>query len=678
MFSRNRVLSAYKRLQYGVATGAFALSVFLVNGAAFPGAADALAGGNGSESNPYKIANCAQLQEMYSFDNYNAYYNKSYVLTANIDCSAVTNFAPLYDNDEYTFEGSLNGQGYTISNLNISGSSYQSGLFGYVANATIKNLNLDHVTVAGNSNYETGALAGVANGTSITDVYAKNVNISGGSDTGGLVGLLLDYGNGASVQRSSVSGTVSGTSRTGGLIGHVLNDGGGQVTVQKVFSAADVSATGSHVGGLIGEVETSGSESGGTQTTIMNTYAWRTVNAPSSDNVGGLIGSLDSNGAYQSDISVVNSYSWDNITGHFSVGGLVGLIYSAVEGGQGTYTIHHDFATAVDSAQYDGEDYSGGGLVGANDAGSALQVHDVYYDAGLSNASSCDIHSTITCTAINTDENPQANYFVNNSSNQPMDEWDFADVWQTNTGTSPVFKGFGVQPVANEGGQNSDGDGQSDTVETAAPGNGDVNQDGTPDSQQAKVSSFVNSVTGNYAALETSGDCEQNNSAEVVDAGANSVKDASYVYPAGLMNFNISCGNPGDTTTVTQYYFGDYDAAQYTARKYNSNTKTYTTIPGATIANVTIGGEKALKITYSITDGGSLDADGMVNGTIVDPAGPAIKYTAPNDTASTPGTPNTGHGVAHQNVSLTIATYGVATAVLVSLALLTRRFARSK
>jgi len=171
-----------------------------------------------------------------------------------------------------------------------------------------------------------------------------------------------------------------------------------------------------------------------------------------------------------------------------------------------------------------------------------------------------------------------------------------------------------------------DHDGAAIATEDAAPNGGDANDDGTADSQQANVTSFVNSITGNYAALATDGDCDQNDDPYMASVAANATADTHYAYPAGMMNFSIDCDNPGDSTTVTQYYFGDYsDPSQFIARKYNTATQTYADIPGATISAVTIGGEKALKITYDITDGGSLDADGVANGTIVDPAGPAIK-----------------------------------------------------
>ena len=167
-----------------------------------------------------------------------------------------------------------------------------------------------------------------------------------------------------------------------------------------------------------------------------------------------------------------------------------------------------------------------------------------------------------------------------------------------------------------------DADGISDSTEAAAPNNGDANNDGTADKLQAGVTSLPNPVTSNYAVLESTG-CTGNTGVSVGAADANS-PDGNYSYPVGLINFSIHCTNPGDTATITQYFYGDYDAAKFVMRKYDATAGTYQTIPGAVLSTVTIGGKTALKAVYQVTDGGSLDADRTANGTIVDPAGPAL------------------------------------------------------
>ncbi len=172
----------------------------------------------------------------------------------------------------------------------------------------------------------------------------------------------------------------------------------------------------------------------------------------------------------------------------------------------------------------------------------------------------------------------------------------------------------------------------SATPFTNVPNNGDANGDGIPDSEQDNVTDLINPVTGNWAVLQST--CV-NGAVDVKPESANASTDNGFNYPAGLMGFTVECGTPGATTTITQYYYGSYDAPLVVARKYNAPHNTYATIPGATAENVVIGGNQVLKVTYAITDGSDLDEDGIANGTIVDPSGPAF---------NTVGAPNTGLG----------------------------------
>ena len=134
--------------------------------------------GDGSSGVPYEITNCTQLQEME--DNFSA----SYILVNEINCSDTINwndssgFSPIGSGvgDEDYFFGTFNGQGYKIINLYINRNiETYIGLFGYIINATISNINLE------------------------------NVNILGNAEVGGLVG----YNNGGTILNSSVSGNVT-------------------------------------------------------------------------------------------------------------------------------------------------------------------------------------------------------------------------------------------------------------------------------------------------------------------------------------------------------------------------------------------------------------------------------------------------------------------------------------
>lgn len=164
-----------------------------------------------------------------------------------------------------------------------------------------------------------------------------------------------------------------------------------------------------------------------------------------------------------------------------------------------------------------------------------------------------------------------------------------------------------------------DSDSTDLTIENNAPNNGDANNDGALDSTQANVSSIVGQ-NDNYIAVEVGTHCPV---ASLENTGETEV-DADYDYPAGLINFELSCFEAGVTTTVTQYFYG-INGSDFTLRKYNPNTAIYTVIEEATITSGTIGGESVVIATYNVTDGGELDLDGEVNGAIIDPVGLATE-----------------------------------------------------
>jgi hypothetical protein len=177
--------------------------------------------GAGTESNPYVITTCTQLQEI--DQNLNAYY----VLGNDIDCSATNpenesnsasiwadgkGFNPIggaslsgqYVWNGFSYEnfiGVLDGQDHKITNLFINrgtGNStdidgYYVGLFGTIGvGAEVKNLGLEDVDITGSDNV-VGALAGGLSGT-VTNVYSTGV-VNGGNNTGGLIGVHVDANN---------------------------------------------------------------------------------------------------------------------------------------------------------------------------------------------------------------------------------------------------------------------------------------------------------------------------------------------------------------------------------------------------------------------------------------------------------------------------------------------------
>lgn len=187
-----------------------------------------------------------------------------------------------------------------------------------------------------------------------------------------------------------------------------------------------------------------------------------------------------------------------------------------------------------------------------------------------------------------------------------------------------------LNPIEQDPEGDFDEDGQTNGEENSAPNDGDANNDGTPDSEQSNVISFMNSVTGQYTVLEHS--CAATNSVVLLAESDNSEQDSAFEYPVGLIDFEISC-DVGETATITQYFYGDYNSSLMILRKFKESI--YSTVSEAVLTNETIADLPVLKIVYQITDGGELDDDNLENGIILDPVGAALNSA---------GVPNTGIG----------------------------------
>ena len=176
-----------------------------------------------------------------------------------------------------------------------------------------------------------------------------------------------------------------------------------------------------------------------------------------------------------------------------------------------------------------------------------------------------------------------------------------------------------------------DADGVSDATEDLAPNNGDGNNDGTVDKLQPTVTTFEIDATGIYETFVTTG-CSENGTVSSLDVASLNIQDSGRQYPFGLTDFALNCSR-GNTVNITKYVFVNDQPELFTLRKYNNVNGSWRDVPGSTISSQQVGTATALVSTYSITDGGELDDDGIANGVIVDPVGLATKVV---------GAPNTG------------------------------------
>jgi len=132
--------------------------------------------GSGIPDDPYEIAMATDLVAINDYD-----INAHYVLVADIDMSGmVWATAPIF-----FFDGTLDGQGHTISNLTIQGGSYL-GLFAkIITHGVVTNLTIQNADIIGHR--FVGALAGESYG-HITNCHVTG-NITGENYVAGLVGL---------------------------------------------------------------------------------------------------------------------------------------------------------------------------------------------------------------------------------------------------------------------------------------------------------------------------------------------------------------------------------------------------------------------------------------------------------------------------------------------------------
>jgi uncharacterized protein (DUF2141 family) len=280
------------------------------------------AGGSGTKEDPYLVATAEQL------NNVRYRLNKHFKQTANIDL----NVAPYNTGAGWEpigiygspFSGTFDGNGKTISNLTINRSAnYSVGLFGYSSNtAEMQNVKMENTNVTGGNN--TGALVG-DNRATITNSYAKGAVTGTGFCAGGLVG----YNYKASISDSYATGTVAGSKRVGGLVGE--NWG----TITNSYATGTVTGS-AYVGGLVGY---------NALATISGSYTTGTVNGQQF--TGGLVG--DNCG------TITKSSATGDVTGTGNyVGGLVGY-------NQQNYSIADSYATGTVVGKQ-----STGGLVGEN------------------------------------------------------------------------------------------------------------------------------------------------------------------------------------------------------------------------------------------------------------------------------------------------------------------------
>ncbi|MBO4383901.1 MAG: dockerin type I repeat-containing protein [Clostridia bacterium] len=314
------------------------------------GIASGFAGGSGTQADPYLISTAEQLAYLaYAVSNDYTYSGKYIELTNDIWLNDTTGWTtwdhftnrPAHswtpigcftsNKNKKPFRGSFNGKGHTIYGMFIDVNSLScQGLFGYVGenqSGHIRNLNV-----------------------------ARSV-VSGGNNTGGIVGYMGDYG---SIESCSFSGIVKGEAWTGGIVGYAVRSSG----TSYIYNCANLGSIkgGPNTGGIVGraranciisECENTGSLVKGFKMAggIVGMAAYSTVSvcrnhcpATGADMIGGIAGStlnasvsecyngvdlsatkrLGGIAGSSTGGSVKNCFNTGNQTGREKTGGLIG------------------------------------------------------------------------------------------------------------------------------------------------------------------------------------------------------------------------------------------------------------------------------------------------------------------------------------------------------------------
>ena len=249
--------------------------------------------GSGTESDPYQIGTAAGLK--WFRDKVNNAKTKEEtkicaVLTANIDLKN-EEWTPIgigngTENNgatiDFPYSGTFDGNGHTISGLNVNYRNKNGGLFCYVMNATIKNLTVaGSVTHSSEDGVAYGGIVGCADSSTIENC-TNRCTVTGNWYAGGIVGWSTD----SDIIGCANFGNISSPSFSGGICGKIggQNDAAGiDATIRDCYNVGMVS--GNYAGGITGQ-----SDSEDIDILIANCYNVGSLHG--SDGTGEIIGDL--------------------------------------------------------------------------------------------------------------------------------------------------------------------------------------------------------------------------------------------------------------------------------------------------------------------------------------------------------------------------------------------------
>lgn len=179
--------------------------------------------------------------------------SRKYVLINNIDLSTIGGWVPI-GSEEKRFTGILDGNGYSITNMNVSVKDKDyayAGLFGYTDRAEIKNISNITGTIKCENAAPVLAAGGIAGAISQTTISNCNTNVD----------ITYKYGGDLTGEPWPSTKISSSNLLAGGIVGDVAsaqasNGGSASSTISHCSACGNIKATGSEAysiaGGIVG------------------------------------------------------------------------------------------------------------------------------------------------------------------------------------------------------------------------------------------------------------------------------------------------------------------------------------------------------------------------------------------------------------------------------------------
>jgi hypothetical protein len=328
-----------------------------------------------NSDNKYVIDTPGKLLHVAS--NPSTFASVSLLQTAPLDLTNCGNW-PGIGAPDTPFTGTFDGGGNTISNLTISSTDDEWGLFRTTGTgASISNLILSSITFSGGWDDYQGALIGSATNTNVASIEVRDLQMDANRKVddyaGGLIGELLVTQGSVSITDITVEGEMSNEvwGRVGGAIGLAQVDGG-NLTVDGVSTNVTLSASGNDIGGAIGELKLSSSATS-TVVIVSNVTVSGSTRSTNS-RVGGVIGQVNLL-AGAATLSALTNTGAVGLAGSIvnETGGLVGLLEA--KNAASVVLERSTFAGAVDGRN------GTGGLIGALIANTGGQVSIIDNDS---------------------------------------------------------------------------------------------------------------------------------------------------------------------------------------------------------------------------------------------------------------------------------------------------------